>query len=136
MRDIKKVEWLYLDIRDIREICNEVYGKEFDIQMGEYSNGSYLIVKPESDLQGYWTGIVSDRWAGNSYDNATWVEISDEEAIKKWVDNVPSDKYSRPFDKVVDGEYDYWQPDFEVILKDLVAREEIPDGTYFISIDW
>jgi hypothetical protein len=125
-----------LDMRELSDICEAVYGMPFDIQMGERSNGEYDVVdtSQEPDKQGYHTGM-SDY--GYKYENATWVELTDEQALDKWRNQNFEDKYGyRAFDKVVNGEYSPWQPDTQLVMRDLVKRGALPPGVYKLDIDW
>lgn len=137
MRDIKKVEYYWIDLRDIAKITEEVYGIAYDIQMGEKSNGSYEIHETEKDdMPGYYTGMKKESYDNYpNYDNAKWVEMTDEESFERWKNSTTS--YRRPFEKINDkGEHEWYQPSFSNVLYDLAEKGEIPHGIYFVSIDW
>lgn len=139
---------------ELSEICEEVYGMTYDLQMGERGQGEYDIATTNPDdidsIQGYWQGMGQGHgYDGKYIEGAKWVpfvegSLGAEEAIAKWLANEKtisypgaSPEYDRPFDKVGEnGEYTFYQPDLDVILCDLAKREEIPHGTWMIKIDW
>lgn len=155
--DKPNYDWL-MNFTELRDMCEEVYGVPYDIQMGERSNGEYDIVTTGEipDRQGYWTGLGQGYgYEGKYIEGHKFVHFVDGEcsksedilreslmAIEKWQSQSKMEKpwgnaFDRPFDKVGDnGEYTFYQPDLQVVMNDLVAREEIPPGTYMITIDW
>lgn len=140
MREFK-VDW-YIDMSDLRDITKEIYGIGFDIQMGERGQGEYELVdttKPPIHIQTYATGLGTGYgYDGKYIEGHGYKQISDAEAIAKWVSQAGTlDEWSRPFEKVgANGEYEHYQPDLEVVMADMVERNEIPEGVYFVSIDW
>lgn len=151
MRTFKKpnYDWL-MNFTELRDICLEVYGVPYDLQMGERGQGEYDIVTTgqEADIQGYWIGLGQ----GYSYDakyleDSKWVPFVEGDtqddysrgelmAIVKWQAS-KAGQHDRAFDKVGDnGEYTFYQPDLQVVINDLCVRGEIPKGTYMITIDW
>lgn len=139
---------------ELREICEEVYGVPFDLQMGERGQGEYEVATTGDiqERQGYWTGLGQGYGyegkyiEGNKYvffDEIDGVEDDCAAAIEKWVNQTQTEwhpgkfDWDRPFDKVGDnGEYTFYQPDLDVVLTDLAKRDEIPEGTYMIRIEW
>jgi hypothetical protein len=142
---------------EFSEICEEVYGVPYDLQMGERGQGEYDVVTTgdEAEIQGRWTGLgqgygYDDKYIeGSAY--TRFVEGDSEEdfaagekaAIEHWQNQKKiqissgAAEFDRPFDKVGEnGEYTFYQPDLQVVMNDLVNREEIPPGTYMIRIEW
>lgn len=146
MRDIEQVNWLYMDMQELAKITKEVYGIPFDIQMRERSQGSYEIVNPHEpfDEEGYHTGLKKDGYRDYpDHEDATWTELTDEEAIARWVAVGDTSDWHvvgfSPFDvRYLNevGEYIWYQPSIHTVLADLIKKGEIPDGEYFIDIDW
>jgi hypothetical protein len=146
----EKVEYWRMSMQDLARITKYVYGIEYDVQMGERSQGSYVIASTDDEVetQGYWKGMGQGYGYDQKYiEGAKWVQFVEdgagaEEAIEKWINQErdPEEwKYGqpRPFDKVgKNGEYTLYQPDLEVVLSDLAKRGKLPEGTYFIDIDW
>lgn len=138
---------------ELRDICEEVYGVPYDLQMGERGRGEYEIAStdPEAidDIQGYWKGMGQGYgYDGKYIEGSEWVpfiegETGAVEAIEKWSSQSKTEwmpgklDWDRPFSKVgPNGEYTFYQPDLDVVLCDLAVREEIPHGKYMITIDW
>jgi len=162
MREFAKpgYDWV-MSFRDLQTICEEVYGVPYDLQMGERGQGEYDVVTTGQleDREGYSTGLGQgyrheDKYPeGHSYfffdegqidpETGDYVDVSDK-AIAHWQSQektisypgaTPS--YDRPFDKVGEnGQYTFWQPSLACVMTDLSRRQEIPEGTYMITIDW
>lgn len=141
MREFRKpsYDWTMTFI-ELKEITKEVYGIEYDLQMGERGQGEYDVVTTGviDSEQGYWKGInPNPHYGTSSLAEARFIELTDEEALEKWVSQKDITRYSRPFSSIADnGEYAHYQPEVAVILTDLAKRKEIPEGTYMITIDW
>lgn len=122
---INKVNWdYYIDMHQISKITSEVYGREYDVQMGEYSNGSYLTAHTDPEYQwNDYPAYVEDESAEYGSRNVETVS----EAIEYWLSTPgPEKSWDRP----------EWQPEVWAVLSDLADKGHIPHGHYFISIDW
>lgn len=124
MREIKQVIWYYVDMRWLSDITTEVYGRAYDIQMGEKSNGSYEVWSTSpTDWRNDYPAYVEDESAEYGIRNIETVA----EAIAIWTAlPEPKDPWARPD----------WQPEVWAVLSDLADKGEIPHGEYFVSIDW
>ncbi|TXH11887.1 MAG: hypothetical protein E6R04_00210 [Spirochaetes bacterium] len=136
-------------MQQIRKITKETYGIEYDVQMGEYSNGSYFITEfigedVEHDYESYTRGIDASHPYKLDYSNVEHVDLTPEESIAKWtalataVSKNEDYNYFRPFEKVdpSTGEYYYFQPNIETVLQDMYNKGLIPAGRYLVQIDW
>lgn len=138
---VKKIERYEMDMQELEQITERVYGVGYDIQMGERSQGTVLTydTRQLDSIQAYWTGLKPNHYGGvdgNSYENAKCVDLTDEEALLRWrIRGTGGD--IRPFNKIDEnGEYLWEQPDADLVLQDLANRGEIPHGEYQIRIDW
>lgn len=141
-------DWV-TSMQQIREITKETYGIEYDVQMGEFSNGSYRTTEfigedAEHDYETYTRGIDASHPYKLDYSNVEHVDLTPEAAIAKWTalaDMVARNdglNYFRPFERVNPdtGEYYYFQPSIETVLQDMYDKGLIPAGRYLIQIDW
>ncbi len=140
MREYRRIERYVMSMQELSEVTKEVYGIEFDIQMGERGQGEKEVVDTRNatpdGYQCYWTGLVDSYDPNVKYKNARTVNISDEEMMAKWQAQDVSDSI-RPYNKIGEnGEYTHIQPDTDLVMMDLAKRGEIPHGEYQIEIDW
>lgn len=148
MRELKFKKIYQLDMREFEKLVGDVYGLKYDVQLGEYSQDSYINeddVNGEPDsYEGYHTGLKSDHVGRIDYSDSSFVDLPDEKVIEYWTNHAPdSSNYStddfgyRPSEKINDdGEYVWWQPDVNWVLNDMVNRNEIPAGDYQVLIWW
>ncbi len=160
MRTFKKpnYDWT-MPFYTLDEICQEVYGVPYDLQMGERGQGEYDIVT--TGEVGYREGYHAGLGQGDDYDGkyiegnhyvffdegvidpetGNYVDVVDK-AIAHWQAQEPQEQswgkdWGRPFDKVgKNGQYTFWQPSLSTVMTGLARRLEIPEGTYMITIDW
>lgn len=158
MRSFSKpnYDWT-MNFTELREICEEVYGVPYDLQMGERGQGEYDTVTTGvgADRQGRWKGLGQGYGHNGKYiEGSAWAAFvggdteedfaaGEKAAIAHWQSQKPIERswggadWDRPFDRIGDnGEYTFYQPDLQVVMNDLAEREEIPPGTYMITIDW
>jgi len=154
MRDLKYKKIYQLDMREFEKIVEDVYGIKYDVQLGEYSQDSYINeddVNGEPDsYQGYHKGLKEGRFGSPDYEDSSYVDLVDDKVVEYWRNHAPKNSDSidatdfssddfgfRPFEKINNkGEYSWWQPDVNWILNDMVNRKEIPSGDYQILIWW
>ncbi len=119
MREIDKVRWDYMiSMQEIASITQEVYGRQYDVQMGEMHNGSYLEAN---------TKDTGTEWAAEWVDDDDWKSTSDISlAIDMWLATPVPERWSRP----------EWQPELWAVLGDLANKGEIPHGNYFVDVSW
>lgn len=147
MRDFKQKKIYQLDIRELDELVEEVYGIPYDTQMGEYGQKTYIELnnmmgKLYDNHEGYWKGLKEEPGRSSiiNWDNAEFVKLMHDEVVEYWKDHSPApseDMSSRPFEKIDDkGEHAWWQPVPGWVLNDMVRRGEIPAGDYQILVWW